>query len=231
MSVFEKMTAIADAIRSKTGGSEPITLDGMASGVNAVYVIGKTDAKAECDSKHFVQTFTGNNQNSFSLDIPFDPDVVFIVCHSAYAHTMSNVWMDVRVNRRSASRFMGYFMYTPSSGERTNVRVSAAAGMTALAYVDGVFRFTCPNSTAMQAAIWRSDCQYVFTAVRYTDKTDAQLLSEEIALFSAAGGTVEYSLKRINEIFETSAGANDGSESVAWEALVATKPNWTFSLV
>lgn len=40
MSVNEKMTAIADAIRSKTGGTEALTLDDMASGVNDVYDAG-----------------------------------------------------------------------------------------------------------------------------------------------------------------------------------------------
>lgn len=39
--VNEKMTAIADNIRSKTGKTEPLTLDGMASGVNEVYESGK----------------------------------------------------------------------------------------------------------------------------------------------------------------------------------------------
>lgn len=37
MSVNEKMTAIADAIRNKTGGTEALTLDEMADGVQGVY--------------------------------------------------------------------------------------------------------------------------------------------------------------------------------------------------
>ncbi len=41
MSVNEKMTAIADNIRSKTGGTESLNLDDMASGVNEVYEAGK----------------------------------------------------------------------------------------------------------------------------------------------------------------------------------------------
>ena len=39
--VNEKMTAIADAIREKTGGTEALTLDDMASGVNEVFDAGK----------------------------------------------------------------------------------------------------------------------------------------------------------------------------------------------
>lgn len=41
MSVSEKMTAIADNIRDKTGGTEALTLDGMANGVDEVYEAGK----------------------------------------------------------------------------------------------------------------------------------------------------------------------------------------------
>lgn len=41
MSVNSKMTAIADAIRSKTGGTEHLTLDDMATEVNAVHEAGK----------------------------------------------------------------------------------------------------------------------------------------------------------------------------------------------
>ena len=45
--VNEKMTAIADAIREKTGGTEALTLDGMAEAVPGVYEAGK---KSEYDA-------------------------------------------------------------------------------------------------------------------------------------------------------------------------------------
>ena len=41
MSVNEKMTAIADAIREKTGGTEKLSLGDMADGVGQVYNAGK----------------------------------------------------------------------------------------------------------------------------------------------------------------------------------------------
>lgn len=47
MSVNGKMTAIADNIRSKTGGTEALTLDDMASSVNDVYEAGR---QAEYDA-------------------------------------------------------------------------------------------------------------------------------------------------------------------------------------
>lgn len=40
MSVNEKMTAIADAIRAKTGGTDLLTLDGMAAAISAIQAGG-----------------------------------------------------------------------------------------------------------------------------------------------------------------------------------------------
>lgn len=60
MSVNEKMTAIADNIRDKTGGTKALTLDQMASGVNEVYEAGK---KSEYDS--FWDEYLNFSQASF----------------------------------------------------------------------------------------------------------------------------------------------------------------------
>lgn len=43
MSVNEKMTGIADAIRRYTGRSDKLSLDGMATGVSEVFGVGNTD--------------------------------------------------------------------------------------------------------------------------------------------------------------------------------------------
>lgn len=43
MSVNEKMTAIADAIRAKTGGTEPLGLDAMAAAIAALETGGGTE--------------------------------------------------------------------------------------------------------------------------------------------------------------------------------------------
>ena len=40
MSVKSKMTAIADAIRNKTGGAEPLSLDGMAAAIGGIQTGG-----------------------------------------------------------------------------------------------------------------------------------------------------------------------------------------------
>lgn len=55
MSINEKMTAIADAIRDKTGGTDILTLDDMATEIPNVYGKGKQDATCA-----FWNAFTAN---------------------------------------------------------------------------------------------------------------------------------------------------------------------------
>jgi hypothetical protein len=59
MSVNEKMTAIADNIRDKTGTAEPLTLDDMASGVNEVYNAGIDEG-----TLNFINLLTNNGTRS-----------------------------------------------------------------------------------------------------------------------------------------------------------------------
>lgn len=47
---------------------------------------------------------------------------------------------------------------------------------------------------------------------------------------STSGLAVTFSKTAVNKAFETSAGANDGSTSAEWLALVGTRSNWTISL-
>ena len=48
---------------------------------------------------------------------------------------------------------------------------------------------------------------------------------------STSGISCTFSKTAVNKAFETSEGANDGSTSDEWKSLVATKSNWTISLV
>ncbi len=60
MSVYEKMTAIANAIRRLTHSSEPLTLDGIAEGISNVYNSGK---QAENESFWNYYQKSGNRSN------------------------------------------------------------------------------------------------------------------------------------------------------------------------
>lgn len=70
MSVNEKMTAIANNIRSKTGKTEPLNLDDMANGVNEVYEAGKKTKNEEFFDKYLnlddVSVTSTNHESLFS---------------------------------------------------------------------------------------------------------------------------------------------------------------------
>lgn len=65
-----------------------------------------------------------------------------------------------------------------------------------------------------------------------TKLSKASITSIINALSSTTGGlTVTLSKTAVNTAFETSAGAGDGSTSAEWQSLIATKSNWTISLI
>lgn len=48
---------------------------------------------------------------------------------------------------------------------------------------------------------------------------------------TSSGKTATFSLTAVNNAFETSEGAADGSTSAEWNALIATRSNWTINLL
>ena len=61
---------------------------------------------------------------------------------------------------------------------------------------------------------------------------DAESIRQTISILSDSGSgkTVSFSTLAVDNAFETAEGLADGSESEEWNALVATKSNWTISL-
>ena len=74
-------------------------------------------------------------------------------------------------------------------------------------------------------------------AITGLDMKDCKLLDKEsitslvnILSTTTSGLAVTLSLQAVNKAFETSEGANDGSNSTEWQTLVNTKKNWTINL-
>ena len=88
MSVNEKMTAIADAIRDKTGGKEVLTLDDMANEIPNVYQSGKAAQHREYwekalnygNKQSYLYMFCGSNMT----DDVFNPPEGLILKASSF---------------------------------------------------------------------------------------------------------------------------------------------------
>lgn len=120
MSVNEKMTAIADAIRDKTGREEKLGLDAMAAGVGEVYEKGMQD-------EHFNFWLTYQNAGN-----PMD-----------YAnHFYGAAWTDTIYKPKfeingTGKNCLGAFACSQITDTKVNIRVSRAKSVKQLFYKCG----------------------------------------------------------------------------------------------
>ena len=215
MSVNEKMTAIADAIREKTGKTETLGLDAMAKSVGEVYDAGKQEALAE----HFRCSLLGNGTTALRVAIPFEPDIISISSIAPYSVTAPLIMTLVTMDGRSASRYGGRLGYVASQNKPSVAPVTTASIKKYCTYEDGVF---CADFNAATKSVWAENVRYTVVAAKFPEETAKALVVEEVSLLpDGSSGTLEYNQSRIDELFTAD----------EWATLIAAKPNWTFSML
>ena len=223
MSVNEKMTAIADAIRGKTGGTEPLGLDEMAVGVGEVYEAGRVAEHAVCEAVHFHDSFFGNGGKVLTANIPFLPDVLAIYAISPYMEAQGNAVRAFVMDSRACGKRSAILVHV-NANKADGAKISSDAISGFLSYADGVL--TVDISGYGITGVWSEDIRYALSAVRFADETVRGLVEEQIRLLpdtvpSGNSGTMTYNQERIDALFTQE----------EWAALLATKPNWTFSMI
>lgn len=91
MSVYSKMTAIADAIRGKTGGTSPLTLEQMAEAIASIQAGGGIKTA----SGTYILASDANKVNIDITDIGFIPDVAVVFLDETdltYTSTPTKMW-------------------------------------------------------------------------------------------------------------------------------------------
>ena len=244
MSVNSKMTAIADAIRAKTGGTDALTLAGMATAIPEVYTAGeKSTYDAFWDeyqsSSNYYCKFAGDGwtENTFKPKydiIPTESGMMFynnqikdlvsvlekcgvildlskctqIVQVFSYTLTNRIGIVDARNSNRMFMTFYGSKVVTIEKimlSEKTNVNSNV---------------FT--NCTNLENMIIEGTIAYTGFDTHWSTKLSRDsIISIVNALSSTTSGmTVKFSQTAVNAAF-----TND-----EWATLIATKPNWTFTL-
>lgn len=103
MSVNSKMTAIADAIRAKTGGTDALTLDGMAEAVAGIEAGGSVEVESG--------TVTLSSDRYGHVFVDYIPDILIVYSENDENPTHSSrngIWAFVKDNVSSLSWFFGY---------------------------------------------------------------------------------------------------------------------------
>lgn len=213
MSVNEKMTALADAIR--TGAELPedaLSLDAMAAAIPAVRAAGKHLAEAVCAGRHFVTVVHGSGTKSLSVEIPFYPDAIAFVS----------------ANPRVCPNQVIFYAYTPHAVYAKGINLYSTAssvayggvarqdGSSLVDYTDGVLTASVIETVVGSFA----DTDYIVLASKTETRTDREILEDFVEGLADTGGSV--TLKK--------ATVNAAVTDAEWAALIAAKPNRTFIL-
>lgn len=221
MSVNEKMTAIASAIRGYTGGADKLSLDKIAAAIPDVFSAGEDAKDAEWQTKFYTAFVRGNDAATLSLSLPFAPDYITIIpfepCAAVTNYTFWGFFRDFKTFARIGG------------GEIHRVTSNSAAfnmfnnnTINNFITLDGnTVTFTPPSASAFNGVLWRSECLYAVIAVNYTDgKDDKTLLCEYVQSLPSSGGSVTVSSRRLSET---------GMSDAEFEAFVKEKqPSWSF---
>lgn len=118
-----------------------------------------------------------------------------------------------------------FYQHAPYSLSRIEKIISSAT----TAWTDSDAFNSCKNLTH---CIFEGEIAKSGLKMSACTKLDKESITSIINCLSTAtsGLSVTLSKKAVDKAFETSEGANDGSTSAEWEALEATKTNWTISL-
>ena len=255
-----QLASIADAIRDNTGGTDALTLEGMAESIPDVYEAGK---KAEHDAFWDVYQ-SGGTRLDYSLgfagrgwtDSTFSPkyDIVptysydiFKLCNITDLEALlrkCNVVLDLSHSGRASGAF--------DTADRLTVVPEIDVSSTTYVSLTAIF-LNCRSLHTIRKLVLKSDGSNTFSSsfnncgsltsiviegliganidFHWSPLSKDSILSVINALSNNKTGlTVTLSLTAVNNAFETSEGVCDGSTSEEWEALIATKPNWTISL-
>ncbi|MBQ2743386.1 MAG: hypothetical protein IJF32_11360 [Oscillospiraceae bacterium] len=113
-----------------------------------------------------------------------------------------------------------------SAGKKTTISIYITEKCTSLT--------GCFNSCTALANLTFKEGSVIATSInlQHSPLIKESITSVVNALSSTATGlTLTLKLSAVNKAFETSTGANDGSTSAEFAALVATKTNWTITMI
>lgn len=196
MSIAEKLTQVAD-------------------NQQRVFDAGAQLAREECKAKHYVMEFTGDGTDSVTFQCPFEPDAVIVLGFDPFAYFKTGGIMSLTFDMSAFGRRGCSYFTTPDRGS-----VGSPKGAKNLIAKSGENQYTISGIVVgSTTGIFFSGSKYQVIAVKYTDKTDKQRITEFIESLPS-GGTDSITLyaDKVNAAFS----------ETEWSALIATKPTYTF---
>lgn len=204
--VNEKMTAIADAIRGLVGGTDLLSLDGMAESVS------------DYASRVCIKEVSFSDTNSITVPLPFKAEKVLIFSFNALNTSTPSTYLSVLFDNVSFSDRCATMSVSDSNKSVRNIVIGITSRTKYFAVSDSEFTLTPSQSSYWATSLWRGG-KYLVVAYR-SGKSERELLEAQIADLSDEGGEITFSQERVLEVVTEE----------EWQTLIATKPNWTFTL-
>lgn len=255
MGINEKMTAIADAIRDKTGSAEPLTLDAMATDIPKVFDAGKKTQLTEFweqfqseqmanGSQEYKQAFYAKR---FS-DATYDPSLP-IVASGIYQGFMNSRLTNTKVpiiancNMSGCFRWCNYLVTIVelNVGESTSygeafyhcdvleniVMTGIITTSVSFSHSSKLSKDSILGKVATDEQIAAKTNLVTLDGVSYFGGIFGALATPEDNI---SGQTLTLSKTAVNKAFATTDGGTDGSTSQEWQLLIAPFTNWTITL-
>lgn len=251
--VNEKMTAIADAIRDKTGGAEALTLDDMATDIPKVYDAGKTEeTRAWWDaliSSTSESVFEHRFKNvDFEKIGGFNPPYVLKPIHAGYMFVSSTITKltEKEVDFSNCASATSILQYCSKLTEATGIDLSKSYS------VNYAFN-TIPNIHTLDIILGENITgtpQYVFwqmpklenltiggtitfsgATFQHSKLLTAKSIESAVSALSdgATGNKITFSTAAKTTYYNAHSSEYEDADE-AWDALCDTKPNWTIAL-
>lgn len=161
-----------------------------------------------------------------------------------FAQQLQDLGIILDVSQCSSAAYMFYFTFVsrlPEINLSGATTINNAFGYSKVTTIDKLILKNDGSQTMSNAFSNMTNLQNIVIegaiGQNGVDLSASTLLSKEsitsfvnALLESASGKSITFSLTAVNNAFETSAGAADGSTSEEWGTLIATKSNWTISL-
>ena len=215
--------AIAAAIREQmasAGVNETMRPVEMPGWIDDACALARAESERNCAAKHYLQNFVGDGSGAHSFHVPFEPDMVLIMGFDPLVlYTEGNLAV-VRCDIRAFGLLGGFTQYAVGNGAISNTAYATNTVPTrCFRAEDGTItvKNIGPSGTPVQ---YGAGILYTAIAVKYTERTDKELITDFVHRLTGSGKTT-LNRTKVNEVFTDD----------EWAALIAVKPNWTFSWI
>ena len=254
MSVNEKMTAIADAIRSKTGETEKLTLDAMAQAIPGIYDKGVGDGNdlfwdlfqnhgkrtaynaafvtsgfVHLDPKYPINATNADNMMSQSRQLESVNWEKFNLSnagslYSAFAHCDKLKRVDTALGISNGTATLMNSLARQSIGLESIQKIYAEPVY--------VWKQSFEGCTALTHVIFSGTIGANGLDLRWSAKLDKESLESIIETLSSetTGLSITLSKAAVENAFPPYIDGEDIYDNLDWISLINTKQNWTINL-